>query len=377
MIVWLTTVGLAYETDQLTHRQRPLTDASATADQIMDRLLADAVAQTNRRTRCTAPADEVHRTLARAIHRATSRGRWVWRRGVTRAPGFSTFSKALEISDADRHGFDDRSDVFGDLEVWHSLILSLAGPCSTFEVASVRLGSDKFDHFLAVGFDYWRHSRRGTDPRRAARLGVRTERSLFGLTTSKAFSWADLRANWSGYGFYRDLLGPDSVLALQDDGCVAQVEPWRWSDWVDAGWDEVFNPPRFTRVVERRVLAHLVDHRPEICHGRRGWDPDGLRDVVVAALAEVRPPGWWVRPPIGAIRSSSRPCAMSTVPPSRPTRWGPGGRSAPIAVGPASPDLAQPPSSADRSPGSQKSRGDSTTSAGSPAASSQSDQASS
>ncbi|HHO52315.1 MAG TPA: hypothetical protein ENK18_15935 [Deltaproteobacteria bacterium] len=289
--------GWAYETDQLTGRDVPLIDSLSTADEIMQGLLDRAVAATNARTRCHTTPERTHEVLARQIHRATARPRYVWARGVLRAPGFTVFSKALERSPADRLAFADREDIFGDLSVWQSLILAVAGPCSTFEVDQIRTGSDKFDHFLGLGYTYWRLSRAGQDPDRAKRYGVATERSFFGLLTSKTFSWADLRANWDGYLFYQGLLSDDSTLTLDAGGCVARVAPFSWARWIDPGWDEVLNPPTFTRLVERGVIAHLEAHRDELCASRARWDPVGLREAVIGSLEPG--PEWVVGPTPG------------------------------------------------------------------------------
>lgn len=302
MLAYLTPIlaalpGWAYETDQLTGRELQLIDALGTADDIMRQMLDEAVDKTNTRTRCRSEPQRTHAVLARQIHRITARSSYVWSRGVFRAPGFTTFSRALERSDADRIPFATREDIFGGLGAWRSLILTVAGPCSTYEVDQIRMGTDKFDHFLGLGYTYWRRSRAGLDPDRAKRYGVATERSFFGLLTSKTFSWADLRSNWDGYLFYRDLLSDDSVLVLRPDGCVGWSAPFSWSQWVDPGWDEVINPPTFTRLVEQGVIDHLEAHRGELCAARARWDPVGLREAVIGYLDPA--PEWVVGPTPG------------------------------------------------------------------------------
>ncbi len=283
MIAFVATLALAYESDQLTWRERQLLDSTSIADDLMSELLAEAAARANERTGCAAPPDEVHAVLAEEVHRATSRGRLVWERGLTRAPGFSVYSALLERSEADRFAFERREDIFGDLTVWHSVILTLAGPCSTFEIAGVRIGSDKLDHFLDEGFNYWAHAQR-RDLERALARGTATERSFFGLLTSKAFSWADLHANYEGYLFYEALLDEDRGYFAVRDGCVVEARPFSWRDWIDADYDEVLNPPTFTRLVERGVQEHLRERTDQVCASRQAWNTGGWYRERLATL---------------------------------------------------------------------------------------------
>ncbi|MEQ1502025.1 MAG: hypothetical protein ABMB14_07325 [Myxococcota bacterium] len=286
LILGLASVGWAYETDQLTERDRQLVDATAPANTAVRALLDRAIDETNHRTGCAGSDDAIRRVLADEIHRATSRPSWVWSRGVLRAPGFSTFSAALERSpEVDRFAFPGRSDLYGALTAWQSVILATAGPCSTFEIAGVRVGSDKFDHFLDNGWEYWRIVDRTGDVDAAIAEGTRTERSIYGLLTSKTFSYADLRANWDGYRFYAGLLGPDSPVGRAADGCVAATAPFDWRAWVDPEWDEVINPPVYTHLVEQGVLRGLDRDREAVCAARAVWDADGWREVALPAGA--------------------------------------------------------------------------------------------
>lgn len=285
MILLAIPIAAAYETDQLTHRELQLVDATDEANALMDGMLARAAARTNARTACQGGSDEIRAVLAQEIHRATSRSASVGERGILRAPGFSTYSAAVERSDSiDRFGFPHRGDIYGGLTLWNSVILTLAGPCSTVDVAGVRIGTDKFDHFLGVGYQYWRVVQRTGSPDAAIAFGNRTEWSYYGLLTSKTFSYADMRANWDGWRFYEELLGPDSVLGLGEDGCVVQRRPFDWVDWIGSEWDEVLNPPVYTRLVERGILRTLDAHREEICASRERWDGERWWEDYLAAL---------------------------------------------------------------------------------------------
>ena len=277
MLLWLLSPSFAYETDQITWRERELRDSTEEANAVINILLQRAVERTNERTQCEGTDDELRFTLAEQIHDTTSRARGVWERKGLRAAGFTVFSASLERAPSvDKFSFAHREDIYGGLTLWHSVVLTLAGPCSTFEVAGVRLGSDKFDHFLDVGFYYLRDERRTGSVTRALQRGTATERSIYGLLTSKTFSFADLRANYDGYLFYRSLLSEGSELRRGSDGCVEAVRPFDWRDWVRPEWDEVINPPVYTRLVERGVLSLLQERREEVCAAWRWWGSEAM-----------------------------------------------------------------------------------------------------
>ena len=284
MVFLLVASAHAYETDQLTWREHQLVDAAPIANHAMDELLSIAVARANARTGCRGTDEEVHSVVADEIHAVTSLPVRVWSRGVLRSPGFSTYSAALERSDrVDRFAFTGREDIYGGVSAWQSVILATAGPCSTFEIGGVRTGSDKLDHFLDTGYGYWRTARR-TTLEVAVERGTRTERSFYGLLTSKTFSYADLRANWDGFRFYEGLLGPDSVVRRSDDGCLEIARPFDWRAWIDSEWDEVLNPPVYTHLVEEAVLRGLDARRDEVCSARSRWDEGGWRERMLRAL---------------------------------------------------------------------------------------------
>lgn len=269
--------ALAYESDQLTARDQPLASADAVADSLMDRFLERALGRTNRRTRCRASQQRTHRILAKRIKRETSGMRLRWERGFPGALGWDVFDTTLERSDAPRRNFDDdRSDTFGQVRFGEAGILRTAGIASTWNLGGELVGSDKIAHFLATGHTYWRWSREGEQPQRAVRRGSRRERTWDGPWSSRVWSFADLRANYDGYRFYAGLLGPDSVLQLDPEGCVARVRPFHWADWVHPDWDEVANPPQFHPKVDRAVKRRLAADRQAYCNvwetlGEHAW----------------------------------------------------------------------------------------------------------
>lgn len=256
----------AHEVDPLTGRGTPLPDAAPVANALLDGILADAAAATNRRLGCGAPAERTRRVLAAQVYRRTGPDELVWHEGFRRAFGHGRYSALLETDPRiTRLDFPHREDLFGDISLRRSVILHTIGPASTVNLAGVWLGTDKVNHFFAEGYTYARKSDWGLDPARAYRWGTRTERTYYGKVTSKAFSWADLEANAAGFRFYTGLLEPGSVLGQDAAGCVVPVRSWDWAAVVAPSWDEAQNPPHYTRPVQEAISDVLEDRREEAC----------------------------------------------------------------------------------------------------------------
>ena len=273
----------AWETDQLTHRDQPLPDLAAVADARLDQEIAQAVAATNRITHCGGTQQQVRVVLAEQIHDRVGAPQhlsgYKWPKGA----GYNRYGAWLERQPGVRR-FDDRSDIYGDLNLWQAPVLKLAGVCGTVEMAGTLLGTDKVDHFLGVGYSYWQASQLGVSPLHALVWGARTERTYYGEMTSSAFSYADLQANYEGFRFYAGLLGTDSVVRRGEDGCVEQVRNFHWSDWLDWRFDEVLNPSVYTKAAWAGVRHRLAEERNQICASYAVWGgadyQDHLEDVL-------------------------------------------------------------------------------------------------
>lgn len=256
------TAALGYEVDAWGAHGAELQAADAAADADMDARVAASLEVLARR--CPTDLERRRRRLARLLYRETGRRTVVPGRPFPRSLGHGRASAFLETGPVDRFDGSTRG-AFDGLKPLQSPVLAVAGTASTVSLGGVRVGTDKVDHFLATGFAYWRWSAYGRDPEHAIRRGTRTERLFFGQLTSNAFSYADLRANWDGYTFYAGLLGPSSLLQADEDGCVVQLRPWSWGEWVDPSWDEFVNPSVYGRVVTRVLERSLLEDREAIC----------------------------------------------------------------------------------------------------------------
>ncbi len=274
----------AYESDQLTDRDQPLQDMRGVLNAHMDRLLEIAVRQANRRTRCAAPDRRTKRVLARRVYKLTSRGALVFRRGLLRAPGFTAYSAWIERRPwVDKRDWLVREDLFADVTWRQSFILATAGPSSTVRIGDALVGTDKLDHFLDFGYVAWRKSRDGAHPERVSRFDYRTERFLFGLVTSKTYSYADIAANNDGYDWYRGFLAADSDFQRDGDGCVVLARGFDWGAWADWRYDEALNPSIYTPPVQARISLRIARARERYC---AAWEAMGgpAYDAHLAAL---------------------------------------------------------------------------------------------
>ncbi len=286
---WMVIIGLAtaYETDQLTDRHLPLRDITPAANAKANEIVRQSIDETNRRTGCDAPVARTRRVLARRLHHNLASKKPVWSRGLFRAPGYTVYSHWMETDPAvERRSFArPRTDIYSSLAVWHSFVLSTAGTTSTFRLGDVLMGPDKPDHFFDLGWRYWKRSREGSEPLRGIRWGAATENTIYGMFTSKTFSFADLAANHAGFVWFDQLLEVDGDIVRGDDGCLVQRRDFDWRDWVSDDWDEVLNPSVHTRLVQRGLTRHLRRHREAYCASYAQWG-DGHAEHLAAKLAE-------------------------------------------------------------------------------------------
>ncbi len=285
----LARAAAAYETDQLTDRDQPLADAAPALDAWTTRKLVDIAADVNAATRCEGSDARMQARLARAIHERLASKVHLDEHGLVRGLGYDQIMAFLEENPTvERRSFHDRDDIYALAKPTEAPILAVVGPCSTVQLAGVRMGTDKPSHFVDVGYDYYRHSHKGRRPDRAVAWGTETERTFYGKATSSAFSFADLRANYDGYRFYAGLLGPDSPLQRDEDGCVELVSPFRWERWVDWEYDELQNPNTYTEGARKALLRRLADPAPALCAIADTLGPD-FDAHLVQALTEPRP----------------------------------------------------------------------------------------
>ncbi len=278
-------VGLAYESDTLTEREQPLPDVTDQLDEWVNLVIRESIDATNEKTQCRQQdPDQVIKILGKEIHDRTAANEMVNDRGGLRAFGFDRLSAWIEKGGVPHRAFDDRRDIFGSLTFKESPLLLWAGVCSTVRVNGVLVGSDKLDHFFEEGFKAWKRARWGEEPLAGVEWAVKTENGKYGLSTSEAFSFGDLRADDDGTTFYETLLDPGGVAVIGEDGCLDLAEPFTWRDWVNWEYDEVLNPPVYTPEVQQGVTRHLAMNREVYCASYESWGGPDYEEHLRAVL---------------------------------------------------------------------------------------------
>ena len=94
--------------------------------------------------------------------------------------------------------------------------------------------------------------------------GVRTENGWFGSKIISIFSFADLRANWMGYRFYKGLFSSvDPLFSITKKGCVKRNQDFDWSNWVDWRFDELQNPCAYDDEWYKKGKTHIKEYLEE------------------------------------------------------------------------------------------------------------------
>jgi hypothetical protein len=256
----------AWETDQMYGRSNALPDAAEALDNRMDAALGRAVARVVDKGGCSLDDAELRFALADAIHHEVGPPRLVQGRNLLQAKGYNAYGAWVEQSGLGLLPGRDQG-LYAEVGPFEGMLLATTGTCSTVDVAGVRVGVDKFDHFLGMGHALFTRSFWPQGLEAALEWSARTEVGHYGLAMSGAFSYADLEANAEGYAFYAGLLSPDSMIVRGQGSCPVQVRPWSWAEVVDWRYDEVMNPPVYTVAVAGAVRERLEADPEFACAG--------------------------------------------------------------------------------------------------------------
>ena len=131
----------------------------------------------------------------------------------------------------------------------------------TIKVGGEFIGSDKVDHFFDQGYSYFVKSNFGLNDELAKEYGRDSEYGWYGLASSGVLSFADLRANWGGYQFYKNLFsGENPLLTVSEDGVVRIRHSFDWSEHIDWQFDELKNPSIYSDIMKGRINKYLKEN---------------------------------------------------------------------------------------------------------------------
>lgn len=243
----LTAVVPAFETDQFNLPPVPLNDVGDEVSNHLSEGLMTAAAKLNGQIalheKCASAAP---RTLANCSSLEQERKTLA----SLRSP--ETFAKAVfeELGDGNlfvtRFGKWIRSHRFASEpstykppfreSIFKANPIDQATLSPTVRLYGSEFGTDKLEHFLQQGYNYYSIRQQSIANSRsevkadkdAIDWGRRTERTYFGTLASGVYSNADLFANFAGMRFYQRLTGPVKIDGKQLEP-VAAIENGRWT----------------------------------------------------------------------------------------------------------------------------------------------------
>ena len=195
----------------------------------------------------------------------------------------SEFSKwVVKTDEIEKITTKTSESIYRDFKWYQAIVPGLIAKINdpagqTMRVNGVLIGTDKFEHFLGSGFNYFKkHFLKGKPLKEAMEIGLRAETGLLGAYTTGVMSYADLVANFNGMRFWNKMLAknPDPLTAAEvspyltcNNGKWEQVEPLDFSVYIDHAWDEAVNCSWFRteRMVEK-VKEQLQQYSDEAGH---------------------------------------------------------------------------------------------------------------
>jgi hypothetical protein len=170
----------------------------------------------------------------------------------------------------------------------------------TFEVAGVRVSTDKLAHLVSSGWTYYGEYQEGLSKgetpeearRRAVRRGILEESLILGRMASGVLAIPDIEASYAGMQFYLDLCDvEDPVLRLGEDGWFIS-RPVDLRRYVTPRWDESFQRPVYSKSRWRKVRPVLESYcdrfdDPQVVAMRRRYRAMDERSLVGELVAEM------------------------------------------------------------------------------------------
>jgi hypothetical protein len=229
----------ALETDQFYAWKRPLTDAREAVNAKINAEIAEALARVNARGR-PCPCDSVRRAIRHRFTYVLFQKPEIW--------AIHTATIDRIPATADEEELYREQYLYGGTSQLDSI--RFMPPSPTILVNGVRIGTDKLSHFTSVGawmfLSYKEAMRKGESEAdavvHAMEVGMSTERTILGGSSSGVMSLADIEANYHGLVFWKSLCGgSDPRLELTASGWRLK-RPFDIGPYVTPEWDESWQP---------------------------------------------------------------------------------------------------------------------------------------
>ncbi|MBL7714456.1 MAG: hypothetical protein JNL01_03245 [Bdellovibrionales bacterium] len=265
--IFLTASTLAAETDAFTLRYRKMQDGLAAVQQEMQQ--------------------RIRLGLTRVQAQGVSTGKCDWQNldeelgKELRRPLVGMIEDFINNSGkVDRVNLNLSETVYGTLPLIDRFPLVLGGffkigLAGNFHHNGWVIGADKLGHFIDEGHTYYTIVHQaGRTLQDALEIGDFSEKSIFGIWTGGVLSYADLAANYDGYHFWKDLLGPvgtgprASIYFTCNQGVWTEKIPLDLAKYVSGAWDEGMNCNEYRSAEMAQSIQKRISEL-EKSYGRR------------------------------------------------------------------------------------------------------------
>ena len=242
--MWLSSLAIAYETDQYTTMLLPIADADIVWDRLVNQVIDQAIDEWNEDSeQAQLPYWVASQFLSRQAE--------VW---------------AIE-NPAIHSAFPKNRYIYAGASAINAPMIVAKGIAPTLSISGMRFGADKLSHFFGVGaiyLHYWLSDKDVNDREaRAHKFGKYTEKWYWGSAVTGAYSNADLVANEEGLHFLQDLLpdeltGPSRRKIIDwSSGHPRRIRDFHFAAYVNDFWSEAFNPNRYRPHLDKEVNEAL------------------------------------------------------------------------------------------------------------------------
>jgi hypothetical protein len=254
---------IATELDSFSLRDLSLKDATHEINHIMNSYIQESIKEANEWGICDEEA------FRENLHHRMSGIFW------------TDFENKILNSSIEYYSVSRAESIYQDISFFKAPALYLAKLGPLLRLGEYFIGSDKFGHFIAQGYDYYRmiyHDNKSLEE--ALDFGEKTENTYFGLESTAIYSYADLTANYHGLEFWKKIIHSapqiDSYVSCHNN-YYYRTNFFDWRDYIDAAWDEAIN----CNAYRSQEIANLVASRIAKIGKERGIED--LRCPIAAA----------------------------------------------------------------------------------------------
>ncbi len=162
-------------------------------------------------------------------------------RGAIASPFLGTIGSWADGSSEVSRCLPDGIGVYSNFSPVYSRLLGITGLSPVVQVNNVRIGTDKIEHFMTEGYEYYEKQLEGGSLEEILAIGTFEEENHYGLQPAGIKSYGDMAANYSGYLFWKNLTDGDNPYFRCVGNRWQQQKQFNWSDYVNPSWDESIN----------------------------------------------------------------------------------------------------------------------------------------